>query len=368
MKSELTTLQVELREIEKRITKLHNMIEKMKPKIDNNYALDFEEINKLASRKPIINTSFLETSIEIKQIIFKSLSGILLLDFSDTPNIFNGILYIERLAKGCRYDISSEEIYTIGKQYNISDLEEILKLSAYKYAFLAEIIIMFNVLENIGCNHFKIIGDISQILNVKKDELRIIALIAKSVILNDFKMISSLSSNNSILINQLKHYIPEDWIEQCRVCCARIPIKKLCNLFNVGFKPYIITNEIIERKITGNFVREGDVLLKYNDTIANKNLDYNDILRWDKYGLDKDKVFTTNKRTIKAPCNGIVFFYPYKVNSELLNQNDLIFKHPNLFDIKNLDKHKDEYAAIYVVSIFDDYDKFCSWCLNKQNL
>jgi len=79
----LTELQVELRTIEDRLSVLHNEIEKMKPKTDEEKKTDYEALTKLALKHPLGNRTISNAPEDIKKLFFSGLSYMILSDETD---------------------------------------------------------------------------------------------------------------------------------------------------------------------------------------------------------------------------------------------------------------------------------------------
>lgn len=98
----------------------------------------------------------------------------------------------------------------------------------------------------------------------------------------------------------------------------------------------------------GSVVKKDDVLLTYNEKVIKpkkpSDLGIFGIVRTSGYS---NKITTTEKRSITAPCDGIVFFVDDYKKGEASDKED-------------------KYIAVFVVSFFDEYDCFCKWYANRN--
>lgn len=369
----LTDLQMELRNIEEHISTLHEEIEKMKPKTEEEKKTDFDEINKLAEKSPIVNRSINEAPSEIKKTIFSSLSYILLLEETD---FYNRTLYLCRLAKGSDFNISAEEIYKLGLEFEMADINKLCQdISEYKYTYLVEALIIANFSEEASVNMLSIIADIAEILNVEKEELRVLGMTAKAVLINDMDYILEMPvPSKNMWSGKLREYLSEEWIESkrqyCEILCTSKSIENPqyieldLSLFprlarhtekevEKYKKKYIEMSPcmIKKRLKAGSVVRKGDEICSYVEKEKKKSQESNGfstfLTAYNSVGNTSEPEYISNNKTLIAPCDGIVYF----VNKEKkgLNKEEL-----------------DKYISVYVVSYFDDYENFKNWYKNKS--
>lgn len=362
----LTDLQQELRSIESRIEMLHNEIEQMKPKPEDEKRNNFEKITKLAGKAPIVRTSISEAPADAKKTIFSSLSYLLLLEETD---ISDRLLYLCRLAKGCGYDASAEELYKNGLEFEEADLTRMkTELAEYQFPYLMEAFLIANISGEASKKLLSVIADLANVFGIEKEEIQAIGLVAKSVLTNHFDFMLELPvPDKNGWSGKFKDYIPEEWIIGQRKLCRTVCVKRysevqetrvaIASVFSVRVKennkPEKI-NESEERPCEiknhlpdGVVVRKGDVLCTYTHT-KKVNLDKmaEAPAYWTKHFSNQN--YTSVER-IASPCNGIVHFIKYEKKDE--------------------DKKKiEEYIAIYVVSYFDDATELCNWFKTVQNL
>ena len=343
----LTELQIELRSIEEHISTLHSEIEKMKPQPEEEKKTDFEMITKLAERNKIVRESIFEAHVEVKKSIFSSLSYIPLLEDKDFNN---RILYLCRLSKGCDFDASAEELYKLGLEYDMSDLYKLSEdIAEYKYTYLVEAFIMANLSGEASANMLSIISDLANELSMSKEEIRVLGMVAKSVLTNNMDYILNIPvPSKNIWNGKLEDYIPAEWITKQRKFCGRLLCKKNFqensvseSIQNWSQAMYIINCfqgdlwEIKNQLQSGSIVKKGDIVCRYTKKSELKNGLFSSHVKNNK------TKYEIIENTIKAPCDGMVYFVENKMDGEEKKYIDSI--------------------DIYVVSYFDDYKRFCKW-------
>lgn len=373
----LTELQLELRKIEEQVATLHNEVEKMKPQTEEDKKIDYEKITKLAEKNPIVNSKIKSISNENKKLIFSSYAYILLLEERD---LYIRILYLCRLAKGSEYDVTAEELYILGLRFGEMDLNELISnIATYKYTYLVELLIMANLSAESSVSILKMIADISRMFKVNKEEMRVLGIVAKSVLINDENYIFSMNTlRKSDCGSVLRECLSDELVKKYRKECGKLCLKKY--VYNIGndFQDllnftslleasdlakytYLVDEcnstsqkgvkyiekkpcEIISRLQTGNVVKKGDVICTYSEREINnrEKIKKGDIvsLRSLLEQLRKEQDYVIQK--IIAPCDGVVFFIEDKKRGTIKDKSD-------------------EYIAIYVVPYFDDYTDFCDW-------
>lgn len=343
----LTELQVELRSIEEHISTLHSEIERMKPQTEEEKKADFESITKLASKHPIKNDKIASASIEIKKLFIGSLSYILLIEEKD---IYSRLLYLCRFSKGCGYEVSAEDIYRIGLEFEMNDLDKLCRdLKEYKYTYLVEAFIIANLSEEASVNMLMLIADIAKILGCDKEEIQVIAQVAKSKLMDNVDLLRDIPTpSEDCWIGMFTEYIPHQWIVSQRKYCGMICTDRYLaedttqngyasgeGVLSFLERLEMILGEVSDEKDRDN--RHSDVLKKKLETgsVVEKG---EEILVYEKDG---------KKKVITASADGIVFFIEYEEEGESRTK-------------------KDKYIDAYVVSYFDDYDDFCNW--HRENI
>lgn len=327
---DLTKLQLELRSIKNHIELLHSEIEKMKPKTDDEKKSDFDKITKMAKQYPIKNATIKSMPDFDKKKLINSLAYLLSLEQS---NFYSRLLYINRLAFGVGLDFNSEDIYKNGLEFEINDIYNLcIEFEKYKHTYLVEAFITANIAKDSSLNMLNLIADISNIMKIDKEELRVIATVAKSVLQNNSDILLSLPLlSKNRFSNCFRDYISKDWIALKRIKCASLCITEYYD--PSIFLPIINTNirvtnpciikESLESKQT---VKKGDILAIYYEKTSNI------------FPFYEDKKSEVEKKVI-SPSDGVVYFVHKYVESSVKGKDD-------------------EFLEIYVTSYFDDYKKF----------
>lgn len=361
----LTELQIQLREIEEHISTLQGEIEKMKPQPEEEKKKVYETITKIAFKYPLENRRFSQAVLGLSRVYISCLAYITL---ADEKNLDEKLLYLCRLAHSMKCFTSAEDILRMGmevdKEYFEKSCSELKKV---KDSFLIDVLIIANLTEEATDVTFSLVADIAKIMESDKDELRVMALVAKSVLLNNFDNLLNLPvPAKNRWMGRFGEYIPASWIKEQRNMCGRYctSIEKktqtsnsryssgfaamLSNSMNRSLSDLVKTEpcKVKKRLQAGSIVRKSDVLVEYEEKVKeNSNIKtrstspYSSFLAASLATMEeaKEKI-VTNK--IIAPCDGVLF---------LIEDEER--------DVKNNELRK--YVVAYVVSYFDDYTEFC---------
>lgn len=332
----LTDLQIELRNIEEHISQLQAEIEKMKPQTEKEKKEDFETITRLARKHPISSLSISNAPQILQKEFVDSLSYLLL---SEEKDKYSRLLYLCRLANGCNLNLSAEQIYQNGLAYGIDDLERSVKdLQDYKDTMLIEAFVLASLSENTSHNMLSIIADIAKMMGCDKEEIRVLALVAKAKLTDDINIINSMPvPSKSMWCGKLGDYISSDWVMKQRIKCVSVCVEKNTKKLltspaeyaedvhaeiwaSVLGEDYIPkydkkrTCVIKNQKVNGSIVKKGEMIIEYEEEMVAKK----------------------EKRTVNAPCNGVVYY------KEISQKGDVAGA-------------PDKYLEVYVVSYFDDF-------------
>ena len=109
---------------------------------------------------------------------------------------------------------------------------------------------------------------------------------------------------------------------------------------------------IIKKRLNaGTVVRKGEELLLYEESVKkkkqNSNSSYSSSLMRSLMATSESNYETVvEKKSLAAPCDGVVFFIESNKKSEV-------------------SERMDKFLEVYVVSYFDDYAEFCDWHKKK---
>lgn len=365
-----TELQMELRSIEEHISQLHNEIEKMKPQIEEEKKTDFEAISRLARKHPVKNAKLTKALPDVKKTFIRGLAYLIVTEETDA---YDRLLYLTRLSIGCGLDMTAEEIYKSGLEFEAADIERLCTdLMEYKYTYLVEAFIIANLSDEPAANIFSVIADVAKVMGFDKEKLRVTAQVAKAKLTNNLDILKELPvPSKNQWSNQFSEYISHDWIveqriELRRICTVMFKAKRTLNAellkgmeMDETFAGQQVKKrfagsasvknhpcEITKRIKAGSVVKKGDVLCVYieKEKKPPRETDFYGSILPNFYKAD-DSLCDETEITLTAPCNGIAFFIEDKVESEAANK-------------------KDEYISVYVTSYFDEYNDFCKWYRN----
>ena len=358
----LTELQKELQNLQEHISKLYFEIEKMKPQSEDAQKEKFDTVTRLAIRYPISLSSISDIGEYCQKEFVKCLAYLILVDEDE---LYNRLLYLCRIAFGCKLKMSAEDIYKSGLEFETKDMEILCtELQEYKYTYLIEAFILANLSEKHSVSMMKVIADMAVLLGCDKEEVYVLSQVAKSRLSGNMyimKDIPLLSKDR--WSGKLDDYISKDWLVSQRKKCISI-----CTEYNVGSKgtgtfrtvkslagsgetlqyyDKYRTCTVKDRQESGTIVKMGDTILVYENIAYGTSDVSNTVPKHIFAGLIiKNPVKET--KTVTAPCNGIVYYIESSKESE----------------IKGVDN---KYLDVYVVSYFDNYKDFCEWHKNKTD-
>lgn len=337
----LTELQIELRDIEERISKLHQEVENMKPQTEGEKKTNFKMITRLAKGYPIEELNISNAPELLQREFVISLSYL----FIEEKDIYSRLLYLTRIALGCKLDISSEYIYRAGIEFDIADINKVCdELIDYKYNYLVEAFILANLSGETSERMFNMITYIAEIMGCDKNEVYVISQVAKSKLINNVKLIEDITIQPKNSWNgKFKGYISSKRLATKRIKCASIRTE--LNEHTSGFwEPC----RVVDKLNVGDIVEEGQVILRYEE--EQEEMRFRDT--------------PIKQVVVKAPHDGMVFYIEtYKDIKVIESYTDYLEDLRELTDVGQL---VDKYLEVYVVSYFDDYTDFCNWHKNIQ--
>ncbi len=355
----LTDIQVELREIEARIEQLHLEIEKMKPQTEEEQEENYAAITRLAYQYPVKNETFLKAAEHVRQMVISSLSYFFV---ADTQDSYDRLLYLCRLSKGIGLELSAEDIYKAGLGFDEQNMGNLSRdLMDQKYTYLTEACIVAGLSKE-AKKYMPVVADIAHMFECDKEEIRVIAQVAKSVLVDNMDILKDIKTDTpERWRDRFMDYISQKWIRDQRIKCdvictvrwmkkdesdgeyaQTVFTKQAAYAGSMGFfgqskakqegkkrQPAIIRMQLEN----GSLVKKGDCVLEY---------DKRTFVR-ERYEIKTKK----QKSVILAPCDGIVYYAEFEEKSRIEGKMD-------------------QYMAIYVVSYFDDYDSLYSMVTNEN--
>jgi len=220
---------------------------------------------------------------------------------------------------GCGLQWSAEEIHKSGLDFDAEKLDAFCKdLIDYKYTYLVEAFILANLTGSATADILSALSDAAMLINCDKEEIRVTAQVAKSMLTNNFDLMLELPApSEDKWVGKFCDYIPQEWLIAHRIKCAKLLTNRYFNLMEMS-QMFSQPNDLcsIKNKLPrGTMVKKGDRICSYT-----------------KQAQDGKNI----SRDVLASCDGIVFFTEKRVNNS-------------------------EYTIIYVISFYDDYKDFSKW-------
>ena len=349
----LTNIQIELKNIESRIKKLSDEIGMMK---ETEKETDLQAIYSLAHQHPIKRSSIRKAPDYIKKLYFSSLARTILQVQNGQEERF---LYLERLIFGAGLMNSLEEVIKRGLALDSSSLRNIKKdLLPYKYSYLIEAMVISNLSSDGLEKMMDLIVLTAQIFNVGQDELRVLAMVAKGILMDDDKYILRMPAYPTVnWSGKLTDYFPEKWLAEQRTICESIQMKQFskqtdgASVMSVMKYPFLAPEHrkaILCVSVTfclenGSYVKDGDVICKYKKYY--KFLEENIITK----SYEDEELKSADENVVTSCKDGVVYF----INEKRTGENAEL---------------SDEFMTVYVVSYFDEYQKLLEWNNKRHNI
>ena len=341
----LTELQVELRKIEDHIDMLHHEIEKMKPKTEDEKKKDFSEITELAKMSPVKIESLYDADEGLKSQFVGSLAYIVL---SEETDLYDRLLYLCRLSIGIGFETSAENIHILGLEFDKDKLSNAIRnLSSYKYLYLAEVFVLANVSGRVSETMLEVAADVARMMGCDNEEIYVLAAVAKAKLMQNWDTLLTLNLPVSLKnrwSDKCKDYIPDEWIIKQRQHCGELCTKKTVYRFKQSAS---VTDSLYEKlRQAFESVSTENATIDKCPTIVASHLQEGSVVKRGDTLISYKNEGDTKATDIIAPCNGMLFFVKDEKNSEVEGESDT-------------------YLNIYVVSYFDEYEKFCKWHKRK---
>ncbi len=321
----LTELQMELRNIQSQISTLEDAIERMKHINDQEKESIYQKITALALCYPINNDKLMKCTDAEKLAYIKAIAYVAV---QEENNLIERLLYLTRIAVAMDSNkYNAQYIYKLGNSFDKSDVSNMaMDLENVREDFMLDLLLIVNISNMASKEMLMMVVEFATILNVKKNDLEMISLVAKAILTEDYSLLDILPANAEAKWNNKFQYYLGKQMESKRDFCGQYICEKseeeiyykktFCLLSGSSYEPC----EVLRKTEEGSLVRKGDELLIY------------------KQGKDDKK----NKKSIKALKDGIVYYIKDKIKNEE-------------YDIE------EEYEKVYVVSVFDTRDNFVKW-------
>lgn len=334
----LTDLQEKLRTIEEQIAALYGEIENMKPQKEEK-GFDYDRITRLAEKYPIKNECISATPMSTKKLIFSSMAYILL---TEDQNFYDRILYLCRLSAGCGFTGSAEELYELGLAFEDGDLKNLcMDISdEYKYTYFVELFVMANISKGASVNILSIIADLASCFGISKEEIRVLAMMAKSILIEDIDYMDNMPvPKKNIWSGKLREYISEEWVAKRRICCDTLCVKERTREMSGDTNDEDGSCVVKKFYHNGDVVRKGDVICSclFKKKCTSSSFSFSMLPESQESNIVEQKV--------KASSDGVVYFITYK---EKLSKEEAKI-------LKELKEKPAEFISVYVTSYFDTY-------------
>lgn len=329
----LTDLQTQLSTIESQLAALRADIEKMKPQENTVQKADFQKIQDLAERFPLRSDRLEKENAAVKDAYITCLSYMALTD----PELsYEKLLYLCRLAYGIQMHLPPEQLRQMGLKTDPAYFRKACdELMPVKYSFLTNALILANLTEEASDDTFSFIAGLTQIMGCDKNDLRVMAHVAKAVLLNQPDRLQQIPvENKNHWMGQFRDHVSSEWIESQRIKCGKYYTK-------YDFGDSAISLSVKKRLKAGSVVSKGDELVVYEAVQG---------IGSGRIPFSKKTTISNIKKTEKkilAPQDGVVFF----INDEEKDSKIGLRK---------------TCIVAYVVSYFDDYSEFCKWYQTKH--
>lgn len=351
---DLTELQLQLRIIENQIAVLQDEIERMKPQTEDVKKEIYQKINFWVKQFPSEKRVSFSNIGELKKDYIACLAYITLMK---EENNYENLLYLCRLAHSIGLNVECEKIIKLGMEINKETFYRLcLELKDYKYPLLVDCLIIANLAGDTDEAIISTIADLATILEVDKEKLRALAVVAKSVLIDNSNTLLDMPAQS---INwwgdKLRGFIPNDWIVRQRHYCGTVSVSKR------RYEGRKLKEErFVEEYATSEIIRvESGTVVKANNTIcAYKSKEEPSVYRFGRSKkvldtlamvisqLENIAVKDKGKTNIKAPCNGIVYFIEYQKTGKVKGYEY---------------NYKETLMDVYVVSYFDNRTEFINW-------
>lgn len=257
MKS-LSEIQKELRAFSEQAASLIQELEGHKSKSATNTAVDYEKLMRLASRYPIENKKLRAEDLATKQAYFRLLSSI---TAAGDPCNEESLLFLMRLAVGVKYKLEPEELIKQGLLAEGTSMEKLLdSASRHNHSLLLDGLLAANLTGTAAPEQLELIAELAYALSIERDDLALLARLAKCLIQQDEEEFGELSSpDEKKWKGKFNHHIPDLWL---------INSKKLCGDYSI--RRQIIRNARSDFTVTyqrdkGAFVRSREKIVEYKD-------------------------------------------------------------------------------------------------------
>lgn len=343
----LIDLEAKLRTMENQISQILAEVEKAKSETEET-KIDYDAIMRVAKKYPINELDICHAPEQLRK---EFVSMLMYLFVADDNGLAERLLYLTRLAVGCKLEMNAKDVYQSALTIKMDDVERLSgELADYRYSFVIEVFVVANLSVGMDKNAWTLLADIVQLMKCDEEEIVVLSHVAKYKLTGDTRHLDEIPlPKTNRWSGKLREYIPREWVESKRYVKEQLLVWLSVPISSD--RAYEGICKITDSLKSGTIVKEKDVILRYEKA-------YEGGRKASSFGFfGKDTSFKYNciihpmwkTMTMTAPCDGIVYFSEIK----------------RLVKDCYVGKVYETYLEIYVVPLFDDYDSFKSWMDNR---
>lgn len=248
-------VQEKLRELKEQISIVEEDMNELKPKQGVN---SFQKITDIAYQYPLNLTYLSKLDDSIKEAYEKGLSYIALIN---EENRMEKLLFLTRISANL-FKHSADELYKIGYTLTKDKFHVLIsQLYNVKERFILDALLICNICGTCSNEEYYAISSLSSFLGLTEEDIKIISIVAKAILINNFDCLNNVESVSSTKWKGLfVDYIPKKWLEKNRIFYEEIPISS-----SRGFNTR--KTGIYKKPINGQVVKKGEIILKYNKNV-----------------------------------------------------------------------------------------------------
>ena len=338
----LTELQVQLRNVEKQISQLSEEIEKMKP-TKQELKVDCDAITRVAKQYPINELDICHAPEQLRK---EFVSMLMYLFVADDSELSERLLYLTRLAAGCKLKMDAKDVYQSALAIEMDDVERLSsELADYRYSFVIEAFVVANLTAEMDKDTWTLLADVAQLMKCDDEEIVVLSHVAKYKLTGDTQYLDDIPlPKTNRWSGKLREYIPRDWVKSKRMNVISIrrvgPIRT-----NYKLGDYWVEIPENNKRFNGALVNIGENVGSYYQLHVSNEDDR--LLRVGVSYIDQIYLREKVQCMVTATANGVVYWWEGLIP---------------LVDNKDKKRYCTE---AYIVSPFDDYDALKLWLDNR---
>lgn len=353
---DLAGMQKELCFLKRRINEMEISVEQMKLKPEEKKTAEYKIIDDLASLHPLTR-DVLECAEESTQHLYIGILGNMALSENEYREA--RLLYIAKIMMGMSgQEKAVEQIIELGLRFEAEELNYLFSdLEQVKGSFLVDAFVVANICGKASEQMAAMLEPFTKALGCDREDIEVIATVAKSVMTDDFSDLDRLK--NKISPNWNRRFpgaLPERWLAGYRVYCGQYCVST--DLTQYGDKMVAVPRCHVKKQVeAGEMVKKEDELVSYIECKASGLLTSSIELpsfglphflfnRKEKKAIGRAKEEAENVKSIFSLADGLVFY----LENEIVNEDS---------------GRMEKFVNVYVVSPLDDYEALYRW--NKKN-